>query len=327
MSLSLSNVRRSDGQVAQAVTFPKLIEMIATGDLTGDDEVALMGAEYRFIRDVHELGRHLLPSTTATTSRLFEPGIPDYQVLLRDTPMLQVLSHMRQKGESGALFVERGSNTGGASRKEIYLDKGRLLHVASSEREELLGEYLVRRGRLTREQLETALGTLSRYGGRLGDTLIGIGMVDAVDVFRAIRDQGRDRVATLCGWPEGLVTFYRGTSPQRVEFPLDLDLASPMMAGAIVRAKGEPQKLLPDQQKRVLPGPRAEAIRHPRERGSAPASLIYISTFLSERITIEAALERLLTYRGTHEARGVGAKEAAAALVTAELLGWAMWGD
>ena len=327
ISLSLSNVRRSDGQVAQAVTFPKLIEMIATGDLTGDDEVALMGAEYRFIRDVHELGRHLLPSTTATTSRLFEPGIPDYQVLFRDTPMLQVLAHMRQKGESGALFVERGSNTGGASRKEIYLDKGRLLHVASSEREELLGEYLVRRGRLTREQLETALGTLSRYGGRLGDTLIGIGMVDAVDVFRAIRDQGRDRVATLCGWAEGLVTFYRGTSPQRVEFPLDLDLASPMMAGAIVRTKGEPQKLLPDQRKRVLPGPRAEAIRHPRERGSAPASLIYISTFLSERITIEAALERLLTYRGSHEARGVGAKEAAAALVTAELLGWAMWGD
>jgi len=44
-------------------------------------------------------------------------------------------------------------------------------------------------------------------------------------------------------------------------------------------------------------------------------------------VTIEQALERLLTYRGSHEARAVGAKEAAAALVTAELLGWAVWGD
>ena len=322
-----SNVRRADGLVTHGVPFAKLIEMIATGELSGDDEVALMGAEYRFIRDVHELGRHLLPSTTATTSRLFEPGIPDYQVLLRDTPMLEVLSHMRQKGETGALFVERGSNTGGASRKEIYLDKGRLLHVASSEREELLGEYLVRRGRLTREQLETALGTLSSYGGRLGDTMIGIGMVDAVDVFRAIRDQGRDRVATLCGWSEGLVTFYRGTAPQHVEFPLDLDLASPMMAGAIVRSKGEPKTLLPDGKKRLLAGPRAESIRHPRERGSAPASLIYVSTLIPERLTIEQAFERLVTYRTGHEARTVGAKEAAAALVTAELLGWVQWGD
>lgn len=326
-STSLSNVRRSDGNTLQGVTFSKLIEMIATGDLTGDDEVALMGAEYQFIRDMHELGRHLLPSTTATTSRLFEPGIPDYQVLLRDTPMLEVLSHMRQKSESGALFVERGSQSGSASRKEIYLDKGRLLHVASSEREELLGEYLVKRGRLTREQLETALGTLSNYGGRLGDTLIGIGMVDAVDVFRAIRDQGRDRVASLCGWSEGLVTFYRGTAPQRVEFPLDLDLASPMMAGAIVRAKGDPKTLLPDTRKRLSAGRRAEAFRHPRERGSAPASLLYAASLIPERLTIGQALERLMSYRTGHETRPVGAKEAAAALVTAELLGWLMWTD
>jgi len=326
-TLSLSNVRRGDGQTIVGVPFAKLIEMIATGDLSADDEVSLMGQEYRFIRDIHELGRHLLPSTTATTNRLFEPGIPDYQVLLRDTPMLGVLAHMRQKGESGALFVERGTNSGSGSRKEIYLDKGRLLHVASSDREELLGEYLVRRGRLTREQLDTALGTLSNYGGRLGDTLIGIGMVDAVDVFRAIRDQGRDRVATLCGWSEGLVTFYRGTAPQRVEFPLDLDLASPMMAGAIVRAKGEPRALLPDGRKRLVPGPRAEAVRHPRERGSAPASLIYVSTLIPERLTVEQAIERLMTYRTGHEARAVGAKEAAAALVTAELLGWVMWGE
>ncbi len=327
LSSSLSNVRRGDGQIQMGIPFAKLIEMIATGDLGGDDEVALMGADFRFIRDVYELGRHLLPSTTATTSRLFEPGIPDYQVLLRDTQMLEVLAHMRQKSESGALFVERASNTGNASRKEIYLDKGRLLHVASSEREELLGEYLVKRGRLTRAQLETALTTLSSYGGRLGDTLIGIGMVDAVDVFRAIRDQGRDRVAALCGWSEGLVTFYRGTSPQRVEFPLDLDLASPMMAGAIVRSKGEPQKLLPDGKKLVLAGPRAEAIRHPRERGSAPASLVFITSLLSERLTVDAALERLVAIKSGHDVRAIGAKEAAAALVTADLLGWVMFGE
>ena len=326
-SSSLSNVRRGDGQIQIGIPFAKLIEMIATGDLSGDDEVSLMGADFRFIRDVDELGRHLLPSTTATTSRLFEPGIPDYQVLLRDTQMLEVLSHMRQKSESGAMFVERASTSGNAHRKEIYFDKGRLLHVASSEREELLGEYLVRRGRLTREQLEQALGTLSNYGGRLGDTLIGIGMVDAVDVFRAIRDQGRDRVAALCGWAEGLVTFYRGTAPQRVEFPLDLDLASPMMAGAIVRSKGEPQKLLPRGTRLVLPGPRAEAMRHPRERGSAPASLAFIATLLAERLTVDQALERLIAFKTGHDARSVGAKEAAAALVVADLLGWVMFGE
>jgi hypothetical protein len=320
-----SKVRRTDGHVLEQVTFAKLIEMIATGDLGGEDEVALMGEDFKPIRDINELARHLLPSTTATTSRIFEPGVPDYQALLRDTSMLEVLAHMRQKGETGALFAERARSMGASVRKELYLNSGRLLHVASSDREELLGEYLVRRGRLTREQLDAALGSLQRFGGRLGDTLIGLGQVDAVDVFRAIRDQGRDRVAALSTWDEGLVTFYRGTAPTRVEFPLDLDLASPMMAGTILRSKGEPRSLLPAADKRVVPGPRFDAGKLPRERGTAPASLQYVMTFLGERLDIETALGRLTDYRPGREARAVSPKEAAAALLTAELLGWAAW--
>ncbi|HYP87954.1 MAG TPA: serine/threonine-protein kinase, partial [Polyangiaceae bacterium] len=319
-----SRVKRTDGQILEQVPFPKLIEMIATGDLGGDDEVALLGGEFRAIREVDELARHLLPSTTATTSRIFEPGVPDYQALLRETSMLEVLAYMRQRAETGALFVERSRSLGASVRKELYLSGGRLLHVASSDREELLGEYLVRRGRLSREQLDFALGSLQRFGGRLGDTLIGLQLVDAVDVFRAIRDQGRDRVAALSTWEEGLVTFYRGTAPSRVEFPLDLDLASPMMAGTILRSKGEPRSLLPSG-KLVVPGPRYEAGKLARERGTAPASLQFVITFVTERVTVETALERIAQYRPGRDARAVTPKEAAAALLVAERLGWAAW--
>ena len=168
------------------------------------------------------------------------------------------------------------------------------------------------------------LGSLQKFGGRLGDTLIGLQLVDAVDVFRAIRDQGRDRVAALSTWEEGLVTFYRGTAPTRVEFPLELDLASPMMAGTILRTKGEPRTLLPEG-KRVVPGPRYEAGKLPRERGSAPASLQYVMTFVSEHLSIEVALARITDYRPGREARAVSPKEAAAALAVAELLGWVAW--
>jgi serine/threonine protein kinase len=321
-----SRIKRTDGTIVEQVPFAKLIEMIATGDLAGDDEVALTGQDFHPIRDITELARHLLPSTTATTSRIFEPGVPDYQALLRDTSMLEVLAHMRQKGETGALFVERAKSMGASVRKELYLSGGRLLHVASSEREELLGEYLVRRGRLSREQLDAALGSLQKFGGRLGDTLIGLSLVDAVDVFRAIRDQGRDRVAALSTWEEGLVTFYRGTAPTRVEFPLDLDLSSPMMAGTILRSKGEPRTLLPTGERMVAPGPRYEAAKLPRERGAAPASLQFVMTFLPERLSINAALERITDYRAGRDARAVNPKEAAAALLVAELLGWAAWG-
>ena len=97
------------------------------------------------------------------------------------------------------------------------------------------------------------------------------------------------------------------------------------MAGTILRTKGEPHTLLPADGRVVVPGPRYEAGKLPRERGAAPASLQYVMTFAADHLTIEAALERLTDYRPGREARAVSPKEAAAALLTAELLGWAAW--
>ena len=209
-------------------------------------------------------------------------------------------------------------------RKEIYLRAGRLLHVASSDRMELLGEYLVRRGALTREQLEAALAILAREGGRLGDTLISIGAVEAMDVFRAIRDQGRDRVAVLCGWHRGTVTFYRGTAPGHVDFPLDLDLASPMMAGVIVASHGDPRSWLPEDSTVVRPGHRAYAAIDAAERGAAPASLQMIPAMVASggHPTVGEALERMTSKRTGRDERTIGAKEACAALAVARWLGW-----
>ncbi len=155
--------------------------------------------------------------------------------------------------------------------------------------------------------------------------MIGLQLVDAVDVFRTIRDQGRDRVAALSSWDEGLVTFYRGTAPTRVEFRLDLDLSSPMMAGTILKSKGEPRSLLPAEGKLVVPGPRYEAGKLPRERGAAPASLQFVMTFLPEQLSIDGRPSAPHRIPLSREARAVSAKEAAAALLVAELLGWAAW--
>src|SRR5690606_12415114 len=135
----------------------------------------------------------------------------------------------------------------------------------------------------------------------------------------------RDRVAALCSWDEGLVSFYRGTTPMRVDFPLDLDLASPMMAGCIMATHGEPRSLLPLGSTVIAPGPRAEVAAHPKERGTAPASLHVVATFVNERLTIDQALERLTAYRPRNDARIITTKEACAALATAQALRWIDW--
>jgi serine/threonine-protein kinase len=233
--------------------------------------------------------------------------------------MLEALALLRQRGETGALFVVRGLNGRGV-RKEIYLESGRLHHVVSSERNELLGEYLVRRGSLSRAELERALAELDRHQGRLGDTLIALELVNGVDLFRAIRDQGRDRVAALCAWKDGLATFYRGTHPARVDFPLDLDLSNAMMAGVILRSDGDPRKSLPAGTSRLLPGERFEATHDVKELGRAPASLQRVARLTGEELALDRVLA-LLTDK-TSGVAAVGDREAGAAVATAVLLGW-----
>ena len=311
-------VKRLGSKTVEEMNFAHLVELIATGELHGSDEVALMGSEYRRIADIEELARHVLPSTTAVTGRVYGPGAPDYQFVLSDQSMLEALALLRSRAESGALFVIRGGN-GRGTRKEMYLDNGKLHHVASSERNELLGEYLVRRGSLSREALEQALSALGQHGGRLGDTLIALGLVDAVDVFRAIRDQGRDRVAALCTWREGLASFYRGTTPTHVEFPLDLDLSSAIMAGVILASDGNPRATLPMESTRIVPGARHAATSDAKEIGRAPASLIGVARLAPERLTLEVLLERI---GRSGEGAGPSPRESAAAIATAKLLGW-----
>jgi hypothetical protein len=63
--------------------------------------------------------------------------------------------------------------------------------------------------------------------------------VGPVDIFRAIREQGRDRVADLFLWKSGAVTFYRGHTAPHVEFPLDLDLPTLMLAGLEAAKPGD----------------------------------------------------------------------------------------
>jgi serine/threonine protein kinase len=239
-----ASVRTRDGRTFSGVSFAKLVESIVTGDLRGDDEVSMDG-EFRLISSIDVLARHLPPST-ATTNRVDGPGIPDYAAELGATNMLEVLAWLLVRRETGLLFADRpmrsdaGENEGATtslsmapmtSRRELYFEKGRLTLAASSEPSELLGEYLVGKGAITRGQLDSALNEMPRFDGHLGDTLIGLGLVDPVEVFQAIRSQGSARVARTFRWTSGRVSFYRGVKPHRIDFRLDLEIPELMLAG------------------------------------------------------------------------------------------------
>jgi serine/threonine-protein kinase len=228
-----SFVKLASGDTLGPLSFAALAEALATGVIARGDEVSYAGAPYAPVEELPDLER-LLPSVTASTTRDLEaPSPPTVNAALTVESVLRICARIVANKETGVLFAERPASVRDpkGSRKELYFEDGQLQHVASSNSAELLGEYLVRRGEISRDELDVALAVLPRYDGRIGDTLIALGLVTGFNVFRAIREQGRDRVADLFRWGEGTLTYYQGERRPRVEFPLRLEVTQLMLAG------------------------------------------------------------------------------------------------
>ena len=227
--------------------FARLVEAIATGEVGRGDRVNYMGRGLAPIEQIEDLARFLPAPTAATTHRLVGLGAPDFVDDVSMPALVRVLLRVLETDATGVLFAEgptesrrfpRGEG-GEGGRKELYFVGGRLHHVASNNASELLGEYLVRRRVISRDELDFALAVLPRYGGRMGDTLISLGLVGSLDIFRAIRDQGRDRLVDLFQWRTGKLTFYMDQTSPHVEFPLDLDLPALVLAGVEAAEPGD----------------------------------------------------------------------------------------
>jgi serine/threonine protein kinase len=316
--VATSSIRRNNVLIHTELSFSSLLELAATGHLLLDDEVSVAGEPFRRVESIAELSRYLMPSTTTTTGQLFQPGVPDFTAELSEVPMLNVLARMRMRRESGALFVARTNRRGEPDRKDMHMSAGRLVHVASSDREELLGQYALRLKLIDQNQLDLALGNLRQYGGRLGEALIGLGLAEPTAVFRAIRSQGRDRVASLCAWREGRVHLYRGAEMGHVQFPLNLDLSVPMMAGAMLlsRQGEDPLRGL----SRLHPGRRFNETSAAEEMADVPASLLGLAQIIRPGQTLSEALTQLT--RSEPGERAIPEREARAAVTVALALEW-----
>jgi serine/threonine-protein kinase len=119
--------------------------------------------------------------------------------------------------ETGVLLVERG-----AARKKIYLVDGKIEFASSTEPGELIGARLVHENLILPVELDMALAVAPRFGGRVGDALVGLGILRPVDVFRGVVEQMRARVVDVLRWREGTITFVRGVRSHEEAPPVPL---------------------------------------------------------------------------------------------------------
>jgi len=73
---------------------------------------------------------------------------------------------------------------------------------------------------------------MPHFGGKIGDTLVGLGLMKPLDVFRHLTRQVRDKIVDVCTWQKGHYRWYRGKRNPREAFPLGLDCFEVLGAGA-----------------------------------------------------------------------------------------------
>jgi serine/threonine protein kinase len=310
----LVRVRRAHSGLIGQLGLAALMEAVATGNLGPDDEVTWDKTSFVPIWNVERLARHLLLSAPSRGKGLLDRKAPDHVYLTRETPMLDVLAQMRQCSGTGLLLAEQLEGERN-QRTEICLLDGRLHSVRSSDPAELLGEHLVARGTIHRAQLNEALAALPWFDGRVGDALVGLGLVDAGDAFRAIRDQACDRVAATFGWQEAKVHVYLSYSPPPVPFPVDLDLSAAMIRGVLVTTANEPASLLPGMLAHIEPGARPAPVGR-SELAAVPVGLRLLASISGSRPVVAQAI-RMLENQGA-----LATGEACAAIVVARSLRW-----
>ncbi len=216
-SPTIYRVQLPDGSVMGPMSYPRLIQLLTTGVIDSRScKISKADGTYIDPSSLPELTRFV--TSPGLQWKLEELAQAEKQGQLRAATLLPVFYDIVARQQTGVLHLWQRNR-----RKKIYFVDGRPEFVASTDKSELLGEYLVATGQCLRMEIEMALALLPKHGGRLGDALVGLGILRPVELFRAISDQVRGRLMESFRWRRGEWAFVRGARSHEETFPMGLD--------------------------------------------------------------------------------------------------------
>jgi serine/threonine-protein kinase len=196
------------------ISYPRLVELFATGAISIETPISREAGPFVDATHFAELTRFV----TSPALRWDEQAPAAWREPLDRRSLPTQLFRLSLERETGVLVLRDGPK-----RKKIYFVEGAPEFVASTDKRELLGEHLIARGQVLRMEVDMALAMLPRFGGRLGDALVGLGVLRPVELFRAIHEQTQARYLEVFSWTAGEMAFLRGARSQEETFPLSVD--------------------------------------------------------------------------------------------------------
>jgi hypothetical protein len=127
--------------------------------------------------------------------------------------------------KSGALSV-----TNGGSRRLIYFKDGSLVYATSSDKQDLFGNILLKKGKITKPELDEMLKQ-QKDGQKLGALLVEKEILTRDEVFDCLKMQIDEIVYGLFGWKDGDFEFIEGKEPPADAILTELNPMNMIMEG------------------------------------------------------------------------------------------------
>jgi hypothetical protein len=138
--------------------------------------------------------------------------------------MLQLLATGKK---TGVLEV-----TTATRQKEVAFKGGNIIFASSTNsHEDRLGATLLRRGKISKTDLDRAVTLHQQTGRPLGTTLIDMNLFSKQEITESLELQVEEIVYNLFSWREGDFAFREGEKPDNMPFELNLNTMNVMMEG------------------------------------------------------------------------------------------------
>ncbi len=113
-----------------------------------------------------------------------------------------VLLDLHEDLATGTLILKRGRVS-----KTVELVNGNPVSTASTPRDETLGHFLVSSGVISEEQHRSAVARVGELGGKLGEALVGMGILTVEQLIEQLGKQARHKLVQALRWPQGAWRF------------------------------------------------------------------------------------------------------------------------
>ena len=213
------HVRTGDGHVMGPMSEAALVGMVKSRTLVPEDSVSVSASPFRQLREVTQL-RGIVSRFLGLRAEPIESGP------LSRVSFPNLIYRLYAERSTGCLEMRRDGAV-----KSIYIRRGRPQHIASNQRLEMLGAFLVSQGFVAQHDVDVALEHANSTGGRLGDILVGLNLIKPYQLYQVLERQFRAKFIEAFSWEGGSYAFYSNDMVPEDIVPLDLDPLSTLVEG------------------------------------------------------------------------------------------------